>query len=162
MEIRPVTENEIPDCLEVIHNSYETEAKAFGITEMNYPRHPCFMKLDDLILKCDWGYTLYAAFEGEKIVACFALSERSNGAYMLHLFSVLPKYRYKGVGAKCLEYAKATVVQNGGKALYAGMAHQSVSLRSWYEKNGFMQYETVRRIGKPFELSIMSWNGQST
>ena len=76
----------------------------------------------------------------------------------VHLFSVLPDKRYGGVGAKCLEFAKNEVFSMGGMVLNAGAIHQSVSVRNWYEKNGFKQKEIHRAAYLPFALGIMSCN----
>lgn len=106
MTIRKLTNEELSQCVDVIRKSYETEAVAFGITEMNYPQHAAFITLDRLQLSAEWGYIFYGAFEEEELIACFAIENKDDSVYELHLFSVLPNKRYGGVGAKCLEYAK--------------------------------------------------------
>ena len=85
-------------------------------------------------------------------------NEELSQCVELHLFSVLPDKRYGGVGAKCLEFAKNEVFSMGGTVLNAGAIHQSVSVRNWYEKNGFKQKEIHRAAYLPFALGIMSCN----
>ena len=93
-----------------------------------------------------------------EVIACFAIENKDDSVYELHLFSVLPDKRYGGVGAKCLEFAKNEVFSMGGTVLNAGAIHQSVSVRNWYEKNGFKQKEIHRAAYLPFALGIMSCN----
>ena len=46
----------------------------------------------------------------------------------------------------------------GGTVLNAGAIHQSVSVRNWYEKNGFKQKEIHRAAYLPSALGTMSCN----
>lgn len=158
MTIRKMANEELSQCVDVIRKSYETEAVAFGITEMNCPQHAAFITLDRLQMSAEWGYVFYGAFEDDELIACFAIENKDDSVYELHLFSVLPDKRYGGVGAKSLEFAKNEVFSMGGTVLNAGAIHQSVSVRNWYEKNGFKQKEIHRAAYLPFALGIMSCN----
>lgn len=158
MNIRALTNDELPLCVEIIRKSYETEAIAFGITEMNFPNHASFITLDHLLMSIEWGLSFYGAFNEDEMIACFALEKKSNDVYELQFLSVTPDNRSNGVGAKCLEYAKNEVIRLGGTTLNAGAIHQSVRVRSWYEKNGFKQKEVHRVTQLPFALGIMSCN----
>ena len=134
MTIRKMANEELSQCVDVIRKSYETEAVAFGITEMNCPQHAAFITLDRLQMSAEWGYVFYGAFEDDELIACFAIENKDDSVYELHLFSV------------------------GGTVLNAGAIHQSVSVRNWYEKNGFKQKEIHRAAYLPFALGIMSCN----
>ena len=101
MTIRKMANEELSQCVDVIRKSYETEAVAFGITEMNCPQHAAFITLDRLQMSAEWGYVFYGAFEDDELIACFAIENKDDSVYELHLFSVLPDKRYGGVGAKC-------------------------------------------------------------
>lgn len=158
MNIREITKDELPQCVEVIRKSYETEAMAFGITEMNCPNHASFITLDQLLLSTEWGLRYYGAFKDDEMIACFALEKKSDKEYELQYFAVTPDNRNSGVGAKCLEFAKNEVNRMGGTTINAGAIHQSVMIRNWYEKNGFKQKEVHRITQLPFALGIMSCN----
>ena len=134
MTIRKMANEELSQCVDVIRKSYETEAVAFGITEMNCPQHAAFITLDRLQMSAEWGYVFYGAFEDDELIACFAIENKDDSVYELHLFSVLPDKRY------------------------GGAIHQSVRVRNWYEKNGFKQKEIHRAAYLPFALGIMSCN----
>ena len=45
--IRKVNREDLPQCLEIIHKSYETEASMFGVTKMNCPNHTSFMPIEN-------------------------------------------------------------------------------------------------------------------
>ena len=100
MTIRKMANEELSQCVDVIRKSYETEAVAFGITEMNCPQHAAFITLDRLQMSAEWGYVFYGAFEDDELIACFAIENKDDSVYELHLFSVLPDKRYGGVRAK--------------------------------------------------------------
>lgn len=90
MTIRKMANEELSQCVDVIRKSYETEAVAFGITEMNCPQHAAFITLDRLQMSAEWGYVFYGAFEEDELIACFAIENKDDSVYELHLFSVLP------------------------------------------------------------------------
>lgn len=156
MIIRELTKDELPKCAEVIRRSYETEATAFGITEMNCPNHASFITTEQLLLTTEWGLRFYGAFKDDEMVACFALEKKSDEEYELQYLSVTPDNRNGGIGSKCLEFAKNEVNRMGGTKINAGAVHQSVMVRNWYEKNGFKQTEVHRISQLPFALGIMS------
>ena len=60
MTIRKMANEELSQCVDVIRKSYETEAVAFGITEMNCPQHAAFITLDRLQMSAEWGYSRWA------------------------------------------------------------------------------------------------------
>ena len=67
MTIRKMANEELSQCVDVIRKSYETEAVAFGITEMNCPQHAAFITLDRLQMSAEWGYVFYGAFEDDEL-----------------------------------------------------------------------------------------------
>ena len=76
MTIRKMANEELSQCVDVIRKSYETEAVAFGITEMNCPQHAAFITLDRLQMSAEWGYVFYGAFEDDELIACFAIENK--------------------------------------------------------------------------------------
>ena len=44
-EICAVKQNELSECLEVIHQSFRTVAEQFGLTRENCPKHTSFIAL---------------------------------------------------------------------------------------------------------------------
>ena len=106
MTIRKMANEELSQCVDVIRKSYETEAVAFGITEMNCPQHAAFITLDRLQMSAEWGYVFYGAFEDDELIACFAIENKDDSVYELHLFSVLPDKRYGGVEQSALNLPK--------------------------------------------------------
>jgi nucleoid-associated protein YejK len=58
--IRRIELSEIEECLAVIHRSFETVAKEFGITQENCPTHTSFMKAERLYKQFNEGRLMYA------------------------------------------------------------------------------------------------------
>ena len=55
VSIAKVTVPELPECLEVIHQSFRTVAEEFGLTLENCPKHTSFMPLYYLETHMEWG-----------------------------------------------------------------------------------------------------------
>ena len=68
VSISKVKSSDLPECLEVTHQSFKTVAEVFGLTWENCPRHTSFMPLSTLEAHRNWGWHMYALYAGEKII----------------------------------------------------------------------------------------------
>ena len=106
VSIAKVKSSDLPECLEIIHQSFKTVAEVFGLTKENCPRHTSFIPLSFLEAQRDRGWHMYALCVGEKIVGYMSLSQEGDDVFELHNLAVLPEYRYNGFGKMLLDYAK--------------------------------------------------------
>ena len=156
--IRKVNREDLPQCLEIIHKSYETEASMFGVTKMNCPNHTSFMPIEKLESFYNWGFEMYAATDGnDTMVGFFSLSLKEKDIYEVKCFSVLPFYRRKGYGTQMVELAKSRVCELGGKKLIASVADGGQIEKRWYEKNGFNYAGASIHPHLPFAIGFMEW-----
>ena len=65
ISIAKVKTSDLPECLEVIHQSFKTVADAFGLTRENCPKHTSFIPLSFLETQMNWGWHMYALYTGE-------------------------------------------------------------------------------------------------
>lgn len=158
--IHEVRREELQECLDVIHESFGTVAKEFGLTQENCPRHTSFIPLQYLETQMSWGWHMYALHVGEKIVGYMSLSKEGEDSYELHNLAVLPEYRHNGFGRLLLDHAKDEVKSMGGSSIQIGIIEESVVLKNWYIANGFVPTGTKKFDHLPFTSGYLKWNHQ--
>ena len=161
IEIRTVEKNELTACLEVIHQSFATVAKEFGLTKENCPRHTSFMPIYFLETQMEWGWHMFGLYEGKKMIGYMSISkEDGEGVFELHNLAVLPEYRHNGCGKLLLDHAKETVRSLGGCCIKIGIIEESTVLKSWYIANGFVPTGTKKFDHLPFTSGFLEWRGE--
>ena len=160
--IYEVLQNELPECLDVIHQSFRTVADQFGLTKENCPKHTSFIPLSFLETQKNWGWNMYALYAGKKIIGYMSLSKENDGAFALHNLAVLPEYRHKGFGKWLLCYAKDVVKASGGNVIKIGMIEESTVLKNWYIANGFVHTGTKKFDHLPFTSGFLEWRGDGS
>ena len=105
--IRPITENELDECVRVIRESFFTVAEEFGFTAENAPRFTAFATTKDRLSWHLFGEQrqMFAFYEDGQITGYYSLLPLKDGQCELSNLCVLPAYRHKGIGAKLLEHA---------------------------------------------------------
>ncbi|MBR6790787.1 MAG: GNAT family N-acetyltransferase [Oscillospiraceae bacterium] len=157
MTIRPVAENELPAVLDVIHRSFATVAKDFGLTRENCPNHTSFLPMEKLQNHFAWGWIMFGLYENDELIGYFSLSEEKDGAFELHNLSVLPEHRHKGAGKLLLRHAAETVRALGGRKITIGIIDESEVLKSWYASQGFIYTGAKKFAHLPFTAGYMEW-----
>ncbi len=157
--IYPVKAEELPACLHVIHQSFQTVADEFGLTQQNCPKHTSFIPLSFLETQRTWGWKMYGLYTDKKLIGYMSLSKESEDAYELHNLAVLPAYRHNGYGKLLLDYAKSTVKKLGGNAIKIGIIEESTVLKNWYEANGFEHIGAKKFDHLPFTSGYLVWKG---
>ena len=150
ISIAKVKTSDLPECLEVIHQSFKTVADAFGLTRENCPKHTSFIPLSFLETQMNWGWHMYALYTGEKIIGYMSLSKEGEDTFELHNLAVLPEYRHNGLGKLLLDHAKEAVRTLGGKSIKIGIIEESTLLKNWYIANGFVHTGTKKFDHLPF------------
>lgn len=158
VSIAKVTVPELPECLEVIHQSFRTVAEEFGLTQENCPKHTSFMPLYYLETHMEWGWHMYALHRGDKIIGYMSLSKEEGDGYELHNLAVLPAYRHEGCGKLLLDHAKEVVKSLGGKLIKIGIMEENTVLKQWYIANGFVHTGTKKFDHLPFLCGYLEMN----
>ena len=153
--IHPVIETDLPDCLEVIHKSFSTVAKEFGLTEQNCPNHTSFMKIDKLQAQYINGSPMYGYFINGKMVGYVSLTKNDETSYELRNLAVLPETRHLGIGKELLAQCKAKVKQLDGKKITIGIIEENTQLKNWYASFGFVHTGTKKFDHLPFTAGFM-------
>ena len=155
--IRKIGKDELEACLDVIHQSFETVAKEFGLTKENCPKHTSFMPIYFLETQMEWGWHMFGLYDGKKLIGYMSLSKESDGAFELHNLAVLPEFRHGGLGKRLLDSAKETVRSLGGNCIKIGIIEESTVLKNWYVANGFVHKGTKKFEHLPFTSGYLEW-----
>ncbi|MBE6574791.1 MAG: GNAT family N-acetyltransferase [Ruminococcaceae bacterium] len=155
--IHEVTQDELQACLSVIHHSFGTVAKEFGLTRENCPKHTSFIPLTFLETQMNWGWHMYGLYAGEKIIGYVSLSKEGEVAFALHNLAVLPEYRHRGFGKLLLDHVKGEMRAMGGKTLKLGIIEESTVLKNWYISHGFVHTGTKKFDHLPFTSGYLEW-----
>jgi len=157
MEIRRIREAELPECLAVIHASFQTVAEEFGLTPQNCPKHTSFIPISFLQTQMQWGWHMFGLYAEERLIGYMSLSQESEETYELHNLAVLPQFRHNGYGKLLLGHAKKTVMELGAGKLKVGIIEESQVLKNWYKANGFAPTGTKKFPHLPFTSGYLMW-----
>ena len=155
LAVRPVTEEKLESCLSLIHQSFATVAREFGLTKENCPTHTSFLPRE----------RFRRAWEEQQIMGCLELEGKSvgfvslknegEGTFELKHLAVLPQYRHHGYGETLMRWAEQQAVQQGGILLKAGIIEESKILKDWYCGFGFHETGTHRFPHLPFTVGFL-------
>ena len=132
--IRKAERTDLPECVRVIRNSFQTVADQFGFTEENAPRFTAFATTEErLAWHLDGEHRLmYLDEENGKACGYYSLKLNGDDTCELSNLSVLPEYRHRGIGGRLLEFA---IGEKGVRRLWA-LEKNTRAIR-FYERHGF-------------------------
>ena len=157
ISIIKVTKDNLPECLDVIHQSFATVAADFGLTEENCPKHTSFIPISYLETQMKWGWLMFGLYTDKRIIGYMSLSKEAEKVYELHNLAVLPEFRHLGFGTQLLDYAKETVKSLGGSKIKIGIIEESTVLKNWYIANGFEHTGSKKFDHLPFTSGYLEW-----
>lgn len=146
-DIRPIVRDEIPQCVNVIRESFLTVAKELDLKKETSPRFTGFSIGEE---------RLYYQFDIEKrpmlcicengeIIGYYSLSPMDDGQCELNNLAVLPKYRHRGIGEMLLKDGLRRAKELGAERVFVSIVDTNLKLRAWYEELGF-KYMGARKF----------------
>ena len=140
--IRKAERADLPECVRVIQNSFQTVADEFGFTEENAPRFTAFATTEErLVWQMDGEHRLmYLDEEDGRICGYYSLRLNGNGTCELGSLSVLPEYRHRGIGEALLKHSAKTAREQHCSVMKLSIVEENTVLRKWYTSTG------VRRL----------------
>lgn len=158
--IRQMTREEIPQCVEVIRESFLTVAREFGFTRENAPRFTAFAVDEERLgWQLEEGRPMFVYREsGEGIIGYVSLHVTGDGVCELNNLCVLPQHRHRYVGTMLYEHAVRTARALGCGEMKIGIVEENVRLRSWYEKLGARHVGTEKFDFFPFTCGYLTVN----
>ena len=155
--IKEVKVQDIPECVNVIKESFITVANEFGITETNAPGFTAFSITEDKLQKqlIEEHRPMYALYDNETIVGYYSLLLQDSNECELNNLCVLPSYRHKGAGEKLLMNAFEVAKELGCNKINIGIVEENKTIRKWYETYGFVHIGTKKYDFFPFTCGYM-------
>lgn len=155
--IRAITEQEIPDCVQVIRESFQTVADTFGFTAENAPYFTAFATDEARLLHFlrEQHRPMYGYFVQERPVGYYNLLLAEDAACELGSLCVLPAYRHRGIGVMLLNDAQTKAAGLGCRVMKLSIVEENTVLRQWYEAHGFRHTGTKKFDFFPFTCGYM-------
>lgn len=155
--IKKISEKDIPECVQVIKDSFLTVANEFNFTEENAARFTALAINNERLL---WQYNEQRPMFGYyndngKIVGYFSLEIKDNSECELNNLCVLPAYRHQKIGGLLLEYAFDKAAEMNCTKMNIGIVEENKMLRKWYENYGFKHIGTQKYDFFPFTCGYM-------
>lgn len=146
-DIRPITREEIPRCVEVIRESFLTVARELDLKKETSPRFTGFSISEErLFRQFDVEKRpMLCLCDGEKIIGYYSLSPVKDCQVELNNLAVLPEYRHRGIGETLMRDGVRRARSAGCTGVYVSIVDTNKRLRAWYESLGF-RYVGARNL----------------
>ena len=138
LEIKAVTQKDIPECVRVVRESFGTVARDFGFTAEKDPKFTSFATTNERL-----EYHMHT--EKRPMYACF-VDGKIAGYYSLHIdggeielsnLCTLPEYRHRKIGEALMFHSFDRARELGFTEIIIGVVEQNERVRRWYEGYGF-------------------------
>jgi ribosomal protein S18 acetylase RimI-like enzyme len=155
--IRSVSTDNIPECVDVIRESFLTVANEFGFTSENAPRFTAFATTEQ---RLSWQLNvenrpMYAYTVEGRIVGYYSLALLENNECELNNLCVLPQFRHQGIGEKLLSHSIHMAKSFGCIKMNIGIVEENQILKKWYESFEFKHIKTQKFDFFPFTCGYM-------
>ena len=155
--IKEVDKKDIPECVNVIRESFSTVANEFGFTIENAPRFTAFATTEE---RLKWHMLgehrpMYAFYDNGQIVGYYSLLLQDKNECELNNLCVSPAYRHRGIGEELLKHAFAVAKESGCVKINIGIVEENKVLKKWYETFGFVHTGIQKFDFFPFTCGYM-------
>ncbi|UTW04804.1 GNAT family N-acetyltransferase [Amphritea atlantica] len=141
----------------IISESNKDVAKEFGLNIDNNPKHPSFCNKDWVLADFDRGEEYFIYKSGGAGIGCVAFENPKPGVTYLNRLSVLPQYRFNGVGEELVRHVFSYAETKNIQIVSIGIIAEHIRLKSWYLRLGFIEGEIKTFPHLPFDVQYMSF-----
>ena len=144
--IREITKADIPECVNVIRESFLTVGEQFNITPENSPAFTAYATDEAKILHWmdNQHRPMYGYYDEGRLVGYYNLYLPGENECELGSLCVLPEYRHSGIGDALLNDSIARAKDLGCTVMKLSIVEENTVLRKWYEQHGFIHTGTVK------------------
>ena len=155
--IRQIEKKDIPDCVNVIRESFMTVAKQFDITPENAPAFTAYATDEAKLLHWmdNQHRPMYGYFEDGRLVGYYNLYLPGDNVCELGSLCVLPDKRHSGIGDALLNDSISRAKDLGCTVMKLSIVEENTTLRKWYEQHGFIHTETKKFDFFPFTCGYL-------
>ena len=158
--IKAVEYSEIPQCVQVICDSFLTVAEQFGITKENAPRFTAFATNEAKLRYWieEQHRPMFAYYADGRPVGYYNLYFPDADECELGSLCVLPAYRHSGIGEALLLDALRRAKEHGCSVMKLSIVEENTVLLKWYEAHGFTHTNTIKFDFFPFTCGYLEKN----
>ena len=156
--IREARREDLPACVRVIRNSFQTVADEFGFTPENAPRFVAFATDENRLLWHMYSEhrLMFLDEENGVVRGYYSLLLKDGNECELGNLSVLPEYRHRGIGTGLLRHAVGIAREHHCSVMRFSIVEENSRLRKWYEQNGAVHTGTEKFDFFPFTCGYMT------
>ena len=153
--IKPITESDLNDCLDLLKASYEAGAIRFGQTEENCPhRGRTRLPLSKFRQEFLDGHQMYGYYHDDKRVGFLALSF-NDGVVRVCDLAILPEYQNRGFGSDFMQFIHDEAIRLDCKIIRLGMIDDNTELKAWYKKHGYKTINLTKFDTVTYTVGLM-------
>ena len=156
--IQQVTmQNDFDTLAKLLNEAFVTVAKEFGLTKENSPNNNAFIAGDELKAQLTESREFYTYANIGKLVGFIAIEKALNtpDTFYIEKLAVAPDSRHLGIGRQLMDFASNRIVELGGKCISIGLINSNTVLKTWYNKQGYVECSVKTFEHLPFEVCIM-------
>lgn len=153
--IRECTEKDITILTHLLRYSFHDVAKRFNLTINNAPTHASNCT-EEWIVKAFEKSIEYYILEYHNIpCGCVALEHANSEVCYLERLGILNNHRNKGFGKALVNHVIQETKKRNAKRVEIAIIAENLELKKWYEKQGFIERNTVKFEHLPFNVLFM-------
>jgi ribosomal protein S18 acetylase RimI-like enzyme len=161
MPIRPATNDDIPELVNLVNGAYRGEGGWTGEAHLIGGPRTGMEDVEELLR--DSGGVILTEWEGDELMGCVYLKEEREKLY-LGMLSVLPAKQGLGIGKRLMASAGDYAVERRCKSIRITVISEREELIAWYERLGFRRTGEVEafhagdrfgRVKRPLELAVL-------
>ncbi|MFX1338082.1 MAG: GNAT family N-acetyltransferase [Promethearchaeota archaeon] len=153
--IRECTEKDIKILTRLLRQSFHDVAKRYNLTIQNAPSHPSNCTEEWIIKSFENGIKYFILEQQNIPYGCVALEQANSEVCYLERLGVLIDHRHKGYGKALVNYIIQEAKKRNAKRVEIGIIAENVQLKKWYERQGFIERNTVKFEHLPFNVLFM-------
>lgn len=155
--IKSIDMADIPECVNVIRESFLTVADDFGFTEENAPRFTAFATTEErLIWQMENEHRpMFAYYDDEEIVGYYSLAILGERKCELNNLCVIPSYRHRGLGEQLLKHAFDVASALNCTTMHISIVEENEVVKRWYQSMGFVHTGIEKLDFFPFTCGYM-------
>jgi len=139
----------------IIRTSFGIVAEEYGLTEVDSPTNPAFIKFDNL-KKTSSLAECFGIYIDNTPCGFFAIEfNKDNKSIYLERVCVIPESRHNGIGRSILifteEYSRAKNIEK----ISIGIMNQNSILKKWYIQNGYNEVSIKKFPHIKFEVCFL-------
>ncbi|MCM1168202.1 MAG: GNAT family N-acetyltransferase [Ruminococcus sp.] len=139
-DIRKITEKDIPECVRVIRQSFQTVADEFGFTAEKDPKFTSYATTEERLKRQMFTEKrpMYACFADGKIAGYYSLHIDGSEIELSNLCT-LPEYRHGKIGEALMLHSFGRARELGFSEITIGVVDANERVKRWYESFGFVK-----------------------